>query len=79
MAADYVALPGRPTAQHADRSTEELHPVPQHPFWPHSPTHFHATPGLVLHTSDENDDSHSTWAGATHHTALTPATDTPAE
>lgn len=79
MGADYVALTGRLTAQQVDRFTEGLHPVPLRPFWPWAPTRFYVAPGLVLHVSDEGDDSFSIWAGATHRSALAPLADAAVE
>ncbi|MEU0436255.1 hypothetical protein ABZ153_32450 [Streptomyces sp. NPDC006290] len=43
------------------------------------PTRFYGAPGLVLHISDEGDDSFSIWAGATHHSAPAPLADAAAE
>ncbi|MGW3665583.1 hypothetical protein [Streptomyces sp. NPDC005141] len=45
--------------------------MPLRPFRPWAPTRYVA-PGLVLHISDEGDDSFSIWAGATDRSALAP-------
>lgn len=79
MGADYMALSDRLTAQQVELLTERLHPVPLRPFWPGAPTRFYVAPGLVLHTTDEDDGSFSIWAGATHRRALAPLADAAVE
>ncbi|MGW3153280.1 hypothetical protein [Streptomyces sp. NPDC001089] len=79
MGADYMALSRRLTAQQVELFTEGLHPVPLRPFWPGAPTRFYVAPGLVLHITDERDDTFSTWAGATHRHALAPLADAAVE
>ncbi|GAX53089.1 hypothetical protein AQJ27_26695 [Streptomyces olivochromogenes] len=53
--------------------------MPLRPFWPWAPTRFYVAPGLVLHVSDEGDNSFSIWAGATHRGALAPLADAAVE
>lgn len=79
MGADYTALSALLTAQQVELLTERLHPVPLRPFWPSVPTRFYVALGLVLHITDEGDDSFSTWAGATHRRALDPLADAAVE
>ncbi|MFC5200237.1 hypothetical protein [Streptomyces kaempferi] len=79
MGAAYVALSGRLTAEQVDRFTGRLHPVPLRPFWPLAPTRFYVARGLVLHVTDEGDESFSIWAGAIHRSSLAPLADSAVE
>ncbi|TXS52784.1 hypothetical protein [Streptomyces sp. t39] len=71
--APYVAQRSDLAAEHVDKVTTALTPVPWEPWrWPNDSTRFHVAPGLIAETTDQWHGNTSVWAGAVHRSVLKP-------
>lgn len=75
MNAPYKALRTDLAAEHVDRLTAALTPVPWEPWrWPNDSTHFYVSPGVIAETTDNpwHGNTTSVSVGAVHRSVLRP-------
>lgn len=71
--APYKALRTDLAAEHVDKLTAALTPVPWEPWrWPNDSTRFYVAPGMIAETTDQRHGNTSAWVGAVHRSVLRP-------